>query len=248
MEQNKKNSRVFYLTLAVVLSVVLVLIIATVVARRSSSTPTPDNQENENQDNNQNGDESTSLPTFIPPIDSEVSFEFSDSLPVFSQTMNDYRTHLGVDIEAELGTPVLAVADGTVTNIWYDHFMGNCISIEHSGNAVSVYMNLSDETAEGIEIGASVSAGDVISSVGESAMNEIAEEPHLHYELKINDKHVDPRSHITFPNQRPEGENSTGDGGNANNENNASGDSTQNGTQQNGTNQDNTQNNTQENA
>lgn len=202
MEENNKNSRVFYITLAVIVLVVSVLIITAVVARRSGGnditsvtttaplTP-PDNDKPTVSD--------TDLPTFSLPVKGVISMDYSDSIPVFSQTMGDYRTHLGVDVSASLGTEVLAVADGKVTNIWDDPFMGKCVSIEHSGNAVSIYKNLSPEIREGLVIGCDVKSGDVIGCVGESAMNEIAEEPHLHYELKVDGKHVDPKDHFSFP-------------------------------------------------
>ncbi len=203
MEDNKKNARIFYITMAVVLAVVTILIIATIAARRNVPEPDLPNN-NTDSDNNSNIDEPTinedknTLPTFVLPVDGILSIDFSDTVPVFSQTMNDYRTHLGVDISASLGSDVLAVADGTVTNVWDDPFMGTCISIEHSGNAVSIYKNLDPTVKEGIIIGASVKSGDVIGSIGESAMNEIADEPHLHYELKVDNKHVDPKKHFSF--------------------------------------------------
>ena len=210
-ENNNKSSRVFYLSVAAIIAVVAILIIAMVAARNevpsdsnsdtgstdsSSDTPTIDENENE-------------LPSFSLPVSGEIMIDFSDSVPVFSQTMNDYRTHLGVDVGAELGTPVLAVADGTVSNVWVDPFMGTCVSIEHSGNAVSIYKNLDDEVASGIVIGTAVKSGDVIGAVGETAMNEIAQEPHLHYELKVDGKHVDPKVHFKFPNQKPEQDSSS---------------------------------------
>ena len=201
--ENKKNSRVFYLTLAVIMAVVLVLIIASSTARRNM----PDTDNNidtssglqNDQQTGLEGDNSDTLPTFSLPVSGDIIIDYSDSVPVFSQTMNDYRTHLGVDILAPLGTEVTAVADGVVTNVWNDPFMGTCITVEHSGNAVSVYKNLDPDVKDGIIICASVKAGDVIGAVGESAMNEIAEEPHLHYELKVNGAHVDPKKHHKFP-------------------------------------------------
>ena len=205
MEENNKNSRVFYLSVAAIIAVVAVLIIAMVAAR--NDTPLDTNSDTGSTDTssdsptiNEGEDE---LPTFSLPVSGEIMIDFSDSVPVFSQTMNDYRTHLGVDISAELGTPVLAVADGTVTNVWVDPFMGTCVSIEHSGNAVSFYKNLDEEVASGIVIGSTVKSGDVIGAVGETAMNEIAQEPHLHYELKVDGKHIDPKIHFNFPNKKP---------------------------------------------
>lgn len=197
--ENKKNNKIFYVTMAVILAVVAILIIATSVARRNAvETPSTDEPSSDNSQNPPST-ETDVLPDFSLPVDGEISFDFSDSVPVFSPTMEDWRTHLGVDVLGELGTEVLAVADGTVTNIWEDPFMGMCISIEHSGNAVSVYKNLSKDVADGIVIGCAVKAGDTIGTIGETAMNEIAQEPHLHYELSVAGKIVDPKDHIKFP-------------------------------------------------
>ena len=104
-------------------------------------------------------------------------------MQVFSETMGDYRVHLGVDILSAENSPVYATADGTVTQIWEDVRMGHCIAIQHSGNAVSIYKNLAEELPEGIVEGASVKSGQQIASVGSSAMVEIADEPHLHFEI-----------------------------------------------------------------
>lgn len=202
-ENNKKSTRIFYITMAIVLAVVTILIIATVAARRNIPEPDGPNADTGSDDLNTDtptvDEEDNLLPTFTLPVNGEISIDFSDSVPVFSQTMNDYRTHLGVDIKASLGSDVIAVADGVVTNVWEDPFMGTCVSIEHSGNAISIYKNLDPVVKDGIIIGASVKSGDVIGAIGESAMNEIAEEPHLHYELKVDNKHVDPKQHINFP-------------------------------------------------
>lgn len=119
-------------------------------------------------------------------------------MPVFSLTMNDYRVHAGIDILANPGDAVMSIAEGTVQNIYKDAMMGNCISVSHSGGLVSYYMGLSDEVCEGIEEGAPVYCGQNLSSVGDSTLIEIAEEPHLHFELKQNGKYVDPTSYFSY--------------------------------------------------
>ena len=199
--ENKKSPKIIYLTVAIVLAIVSIIIIATTVANRTN-TDLGDTSTNTN-DQQTNGNEQNALPSFSLPVNGEISIDFSDTVPVFSETLNDYRTHLGVDISANLGDEVLAVASGVVTNVWDDPFMGTCVSIEHSGNAVSIYKNLDPDVADGIIIGASVKSGDTIGAVGESAMNELASEPHLHYELKVNGTHVDPKKHFKFPGQKP---------------------------------------------
>lgn len=132
------------------------------------------------------------LPDFISPVTGAVSKGHSVDVPVFSVTMNDYRTHTGVDIAAESGAPVRAVADGIVKEIWEDPMMGCCLSLEHSGGAVSIYKNLAPQIPENMTAGTAVRAGDTVGSVGESAMIELAESSHLHYELQIDGASVDP--------------------------------------------------------
>ncbi len=132
------------------------------------------------------------LPDFIAPLSGTVSHAYSVDVPVYSLTMNDYRTHAGIDIAAERGTPVHASAAGTITDVWEDPLMGKCIRIEHAGGAVSIYKNLAPETPDSLCTGAAVESGAVIGTVGESALLELADEPHLHYELMIDGTSVDP--------------------------------------------------------
>lgn len=206
MEENdKKNSRIFYLTLAVILTTVAIIVIAISVARRNvstdSGTGTSSSTIMQNEDINTGlENEENVLPNFISPMKTcSIDVDFTDTVLVFSPTMKDYRTHTAVDLTGEQGQEVVAVADGIVKNVWQDHFMGTCVAIEHSGNAVSYYKNLDPVVKEGIVIGASVKAGDVIGAIGESAMNEVSQDPHLHFELKVDDKHVNPKDHIKFP-------------------------------------------------
>ncbi len=132
------------------------------------------------------------LPEFIAPVVGSVIKEHALEVPVYSLTMDDYRTHTGVDIGANIGDPVRAVATGMITDIWDDPMMGKCLRIEHSGGAVSVYKNLAEDFPEGIESGASVKVGAVIGAIGETALIETAEIPHLHYELSVSGDAVDP--------------------------------------------------------
>lgn len=201
--QDKKFSRIFYLTLAVIITVTAVIVIAVAVARRNQptqNTDTPSSILNSDEDTSTGTDEGQDKLIFTLPLeDCTLDVDYSDSVLVFSPTMEDYRAHLGIDLRGELGQEVMAVADGVVKNIWQDPFMGTCVSIEHDKNTISYYKNLDPVVKEGLVIGTSVKAGDVIGAIGESAMNEVAQDPHLHFELKVNDKHVDPKDHIKLP-------------------------------------------------
>ena len=136
------------------------------------------------------------LPDFISPLAGMIAKSHTVDVPVYSLTMNDYRTHAGVDIVSTAGAAVCAVADGVIGEIWEDPMMGTCLSLEHTGGARSVYKNLSPQLPDGVVVGAAVRAGDKIASIGESALMEIAESPHLHYELEVDGVSVNPADYM----------------------------------------------------
>ncbi len=140
-----------------------------------------------------------SVPEFVCPVIGEVQKKASLEEPVFSMTMEDYRTHTGVDLYCPAGADVAAAADGTVLKIWDDAMMGMSLSIEHSGGAVTTYQNLADELCPGIEEGAVLKKGEIFASAGNTALAEVAEESHIHFELSINGTRVDPETYLTFP-------------------------------------------------
>ena len=132
------------------------------------------------------------LPSFVLPGSGAISKKHDPTLQVFSNTMKDYRVHLGIDIVTDASAPVYAAADGKVDKIWEDPLMGHCIAVKHSGDCYTIYKNLAAELPEGIAEGTSVRAGQMIATVGESAMVEVAEEPHLHFEMTVADLSVNP--------------------------------------------------------
>ena len=132
------------------------------------------------------------LPSFVLPVSGVISKKHDPSLQVFSNTMKDYRVHLGIDIVTDEASPVYAAADGKVDKIWEDPLMGNCIAVKHSGDCYTIYKNLAADLPDGIAEGTSVRAGQMIATVGESAMVEVAEEPHLHFEMTVADLSVNP--------------------------------------------------------
>ena len=135
---------------------------------------------------------SDQLPSFILPVKGAILKEHDAALQVYSATMGDYRVHLGVDVVTEENAPVYAAADGKISKIWEDVKMGYCMAIEHSGDCVTVYKNLGKALPEGISEGVSVRSGQLVATVGNSAMVEIAEEPHLHFEMTVGGLSVDP--------------------------------------------------------
>ena len=74
--------------------------------------------------------------------------------------------------------------------------MGTCVSIDHGNDVVTIYKNLDEALPETIAAGKTVKAGDAIGVVGESALEELAEEPHLHFEMMVSGEPVDPLSYL----------------------------------------------------
>lgn len=149
-------------------------------------------------------DQPSDTPTVEPvvygvPCDGAVQKEYSSDVLVFSQTMNDHRVHLGIDIAGKVGDPVKSFGKGTVEKIYTDVFMGRTVVIDHGMGLKSVYMNLAETVADGIAVGATVDVGTVIGAIGETAMNECADHPHLHFEVMLDKKRVDPRNYVTLP-------------------------------------------------
>lgn len=141
--------------------------------------------------------QTSAIPELSLPVSGSISKGHDASIQVFSPTTGDYRIHLGVDMITEEDAPVLAAADGVVSRIWDDALMGKCLAISHSGDCYTIYKNLDHALPEDIVVGASVTAGQQIGVVGETATLELAEEPHLHMEMTVKGLAVDPRDYFS---------------------------------------------------
>ncbi len=135
---------------------------------------------------------------FCLPVTGYISKDYSIDLPVFSLTMNDYRTHSGLDIQAAVGSAVATVAQGEITDRYTDPFMGICVEVTHGGGLVSRYMNLGEEFPSDAQVGCKVYCGQTIACIGESAAVEAADTSHLHFELLQDGKNVDPLDYISY--------------------------------------------------
>lgn len=128
------------------------------------------------------------------PLEGDLLSSFSQEKLTYSQTMGDWRTHEGLDIAAEVGTPVYATQDGSVSAVYEDDFLGTVVVIAHSGDLATRYANLDQETS--VAVGDSVSAGQTIGQVGHTALLETAEPDHLHFEVYENGNAVDPLDYL----------------------------------------------------
>ena len=135
-------------------------------------------------------------PTLTLPASGILTKSHSMDVQVYSQTMGDYRVHCGIDISTALGATVTAAADGKVTEIVNDPLYGVTVAISHDGEMVTYYKNLDADLAEDVTPGSEIKCGQTIGVVGDTAMVEIAEEPHLHFEVSVAGRSVDPVEYL----------------------------------------------------
>ena len=128
------------------------------------------------------------------PVEGEILHDFSLEVLAYDETMGDWRTHSGIDIAAEAGTPVCAVSSGTVTDVYEDDLMGVTVVIDHGDGLTSTYSNLTAEPA--VAVGDDVLTGDPIGAVGDTALAESARAAHLHLEMSKNGLPVDPVQYL----------------------------------------------------
>lgn len=133
-------------------------------------------------------------PTFIKPVEGEISVEFAKDTLIYSNTLKEWVTHMGVDIKADKATVVKASAEGTVKSIKNDPRYGITVVVEHVNGFKTIYSNLL--TAEFVSEGENVKKGQTLGTVGNTATFEIADASHLHFEMQKNDTNLDPTLYI----------------------------------------------------
>jgi len=133
-------------------------------------------------------------PVYTWPVKGEIVSNFSLEVLAYDETMGDWRTHSGVDIAAEKGTRVLAMSSGTVTRVYEDDLMGSTVVVDHGEGLVSYYHNLTNSPT--VSEGDTVVTGTVIGAVGDTALAESGRPPHLHLEVSLDERPVDPVDYL----------------------------------------------------
>jgi murein DD-endopeptidase MepM/ murein hydrolase activator NlpD len=113
---------------------------------------------------------------------------------VYSSSMNYWKTHNGIDLAADAGTEVRAVSAGTVTGVQDTVLEAMVITIDHGDGLFSYYKGL--DSAAAVKVGDTVEAGTLIGTVAANMPLERDEGAHLHFEMKLNGKYVDPMNYL----------------------------------------------------
>lgn len=165
-----------------------------IVNQTTNNTTKTTNTSDTSKESTTKTEEKKADPTFKSPVEGEIIREFAKDKLVYSNTLEEWVTHTGIDIKAEKTTVVKAAASGTVKSIKNDPRYGLTVVIEHDNGFTSVYSNLL--TAEFVVKGEKVEQGQSIGTVGNTATFEISDEAHLHFEITKDGQNLDPELYL----------------------------------------------------
>ncbi len=132
--------------------------------------------------------------TMMMPVEGNIIKGFAMEELVYSRTLKEWTTHSGIDIEGPLGTEVRAALGGIVKAVEEDALMGIVITLDHGEGLETVYAGLS--TKDMVRVGQKVDKGQVLSGIGRTAAIEIADAPHLHFEVLLHGEYQDPAGYL----------------------------------------------------
>ena len=127
----------------------------------------------------------------IYPVGKNIIKDYSDSNPVYSKTLQDWRVHNGIDFAAEKGSKVKSISGGVVRDVYEDPALGRTMVREHDGGFFAYYSGLGDTTL--VKKGDKVVSGQDIGSINDIP-SEVADEAHLHLAIKQGEKWVNPKT------------------------------------------------------
>lgn len=133
-------------------------------------------------------------PIYVWPVAGQVERQHSTDTLSYDQTLRDWRTHEGIDIIAELGSPVVAAHSGTVESIVRDSLYGTVLTVAHGDGTRTVYANLAENPP--VSTGDWIECGAVIGSVGSTALCEVSQASHLHFAITVNGAAADPMDYL----------------------------------------------------
>ena len=134
------------------------------------------------------------LPQVVSPLDGTTVTVFSMTELLYDTTMADWRTHDGIDVQAEEGAAVKTAAGGTVQSVTDDELMGTTVVIDHEGGYSTRYSSLQKDVP--VTAGQQVVAGEVIGRVGTTSAAESQMGPHPHFSVSRDGAVIDPRDYV----------------------------------------------------
>lgn len=132
--------------------------------------------------------------TYVAPMKNfTIAKDYSATELQYNETLKQWEIHKAIDFLAGDDLQVFAVSNGTVSNVYNNYLEGTVIEITHANSVVSTYKSLSNAT---VKIGDKVTAGQVIGEAGNNMAQEQNAGKHLHFEMTVNGKKVNPNDYL----------------------------------------------------
>ncbi len=149
----------------------------------------PGNPDDDKPNDNPVGSGDVTEPKYVAPLAS-VKYSLPYNEIYTNETVGWIYRHKALDFAAEVGTEVYAMADGEVETVSYNDKTGNYIIVDHGNGLKTLYRFV--EPTKGLGKGATIKKGQVIATVAEAYGSEFKDGPHLHFEVSVNGKAVNP--------------------------------------------------------
>ena len=131
----------------------------------------------------------------VSPLEGQTVAVYAMDSLTYNATTRDWRVHNGIDIAADAGAEVCAAADGEVYTVYEDEQMGVTVVIRHEGGYTTKYASLAEDVA--VAAGDTVTAGQTIGLVGNTALMESAIGDHVHFAVTCDGVSVNPRDFLS---------------------------------------------------
>ena len=149
--------------------------------------------ESANKDKQEEKDDTIDLKSMKTPLAGEIYREFTMDDLVYYESIGEWRVHKGVDIKPEDTLMIESAFAGTVESVNSSELTGTEIVIDHGNNIKTLYSNLVSAT---VKVGDNVQQGQEIGNVGKTVSIEASDGAHLHFELIVDGKNVNPMDYI----------------------------------------------------
>lgn len=130
----------------------------------------------------------------IMPVEGELGLDFTKDTLIYSETLEEWTSHKGIDIFTGEGSPVKASLSGKVKEVYEDSLWGIVIIVDHGNGLMTKYANLASKDM--VKEGGEVNKGDVISKVGKTANIEMLIDSHIHFEVIKDGVNIDPKEYL----------------------------------------------------
>lgn len=177
-----------YIIAAVTLLIILSIILAVNVTNDADI-------DNNLQNSNTEPVGSSAITFYLPVLNCSTIKDYSDTKLMYNDTLNQWEAHMALDLSGNAGDSVYAALDGKVVAVYDNYLEGNVIELDHGNNLKTIYKSMAD--TKGLEVGDTVSRGQVIGTIGTSA-SEAHLGNHLHFEVEENGKKIDPNGYLNM--------------------------------------------------